>query len=192
ASAEECIEQDAPNRLSRGEGMLEINKRYREAYKANIAAKGLIDRHAAAALLGITVRTLQRWHHAGHGPKRVSGPGWPSVWYRLSEVEQWKSTVPTSSFSGHQTAEQQDRMCRHLHSVDTRLLNNRMCRHLHSVDTRLLNKVECRRPRTITRKPFSQAKSVDRRYVEHPAHQMHPCVHCDRLTPGIDRHGCMA
>jgi hypothetical protein len=88
--------------------MLEINKRYRQAYKANFAAKGLIDRHAAAALLGITVRTLQRWHLTGHGPKRVSGPGWPSVWYRLSEVEQWRSTAPTSSFSGHQTAEQQD------------------------------------------------------------------------------------
>jgi predicted DNA-binding transcriptional regulator AlpA len=89
--------------------MLEINKRYRQAYNANFAAKGLIDRHAAAALLGITVRTLQRWHHAGRGPKRVSGPGWPSVWYRLSEVEQWRATeMQIAANSGHQTAEKLD------------------------------------------------------------------------------------
>jgi hypothetical protein len=87
--------------------MLEINKRYREAYKAKFFA-ALIDRHTTAALLGVTPRTLQRWHNAGIGPKRVSGPGWPSVLYRLSEVEQWKPTVQTASFSGHQAAEQQD------------------------------------------------------------------------------------
>jgi hypothetical protein len=29
-----------------------------------------IDRHQAAALLGVTTRTLQRWHGQGYGPSR--------------------------------------------------------------------------------------------------------------------------
>jgi len=89
--------------------MLEHQKRFREAYKAaRFTANGLIDRHTTAALLGVTPRTLQRWHNTGIGPKRVSGPGWLSVLYWRSEVEQWKSTVQTPAFSGHQTAEQRD------------------------------------------------------------------------------------
>jgi hypothetical protein len=75
-------------------GMLERNKWFRQGYKAEYAA--------TAALLGVTPRTLQRWHNAGIGPKRVPGPDWLSVLYRRSEVEQWKSAkVQTPAISGH-------------------------------------------------------------------------------------------
>jgi predicted DNA-binding transcriptional regulator AlpA len=69
-------------------------KTWRAASKAVWAAEGLIDRHETADLLGVTVRTLQRWHHDGSGPKRVPGPGRGhlSVLYRRSEVEKWMST----------------------------------------------------------------------------------------------------
>jgi len=88
--------------------MLEHQKRYRETVKANLANEGLIDRHTAAALIGTSVRTLQRWHHAGRGPKRVSRRDHLEVLYRRAEVEQWKSAeVPTAAIGGQQTAEQQ-------------------------------------------------------------------------------------
>jgi predicted DNA-binding transcriptional regulator AlpA len=47
-----------------------------------------IDRHEAARMLGVTIRTLQRWHRQGYGPprKRWLGRG---VGYSRAEVEQW-------------------------------------------------------------------------------------------------------
>jgi predicted DNA-binding transcriptional regulator AlpA len=96
-------------------------KTWRAALKAEWAAEGLIDRHDTAALLGTTVRTLQRWHHNGHGPKRVPGGGREhlTVLYRRSEVEQWMSTK-----------------MQHLHGSEHHALENDECmstkmQHLH-------------------------------------------------------------
>jgi predicted DNA-binding transcriptional regulator AlpA len=50
------------------------------------ALKDQIDRHTTAAMLGITIRTLQRWHHHQYGPKRLSGT---RVRYSRAEVEAW-------------------------------------------------------------------------------------------------------
>ena len=79
-------------------------KKWREAKKAALAADDIIDRHATAALLGVNVRTLQRWHHDGYGPKRLSGRGHLSVLYRRSEVEEWMSTK-MQHLHGHPTQE---------------------------------------------------------------------------------------
>jgi hypothetical protein len=51
-----------------------------------------IDRHAAAGMLGVTFRTLQRWHHAGYGPPRK--PWRHGVAYSRAEVEQWIADHP--------------------------------------------------------------------------------------------------
>jgi hypothetical protein len=89
--------------------MLESHKRHRETLKANLANEGLIDRHAAAAILRKSIRTLQRMHRVGRGPKRVPRREHLEVLYRRSEVEQWKSRgAQTSAIGGQQTAEQQD------------------------------------------------------------------------------------
>jgi phage terminase Nu1 subunit (DNA packaging protein) len=37
-------------------------------------ALGLVDRQTATEILGVTVRTLQRWHRAGIGPQRKNRP----------------------------------------------------------------------------------------------------------------------
>ena len=50
------------------------------------ALKDQIDRHTTAAMLGVTIRTLQRWHHHGYGPKRLPGP---RIRYSRAEVEAW-------------------------------------------------------------------------------------------------------
>jgi hypothetical protein len=50
------------------------------------ALKDQIDRHTTGAMLGITTRTLDRWHRAQYGPKRL--PTHP-IRYRRSEVEAW-------------------------------------------------------------------------------------------------------
>lgn len=47
-----------------------------------------IDRHQAAALLGVTTRTLQRWHRQGYGPSRKNWLS-RSVGYSRAEVEAW-------------------------------------------------------------------------------------------------------
>jgi predicted DNA-binding transcriptional regulator AlpA len=67
-------------------------KNWRAAFKAQLATEGLIDRHETATLLGVSFRTLQRWHRDGHGPKRVSRRGHLRVLYRRSEVEELAST----------------------------------------------------------------------------------------------------
>jgi predicted DNA-binding transcriptional regulator AlpA len=52
------------------------------------ALKDQIDRHTTAAMLGITIRTLLRWHHQNFGPKRfVLSPG--RYEYRRAEMEAW-------------------------------------------------------------------------------------------------------
>jgi hypothetical protein len=50
------------------------------------ALKDQIDRHTTAAMLGITVRTLDRWHDHQYGPKRL--PTHP-IRYSKAEVQAW-------------------------------------------------------------------------------------------------------
>lgn len=46
--------------------------------------EGWADRARAAEMLGITVRTLLRWHHKGKGPpRRRNGAGLRSVKWRI-------------------------------------------------------------------------------------------------------------
>ena len=52
------------------------------------AQTDLIDRHTAAAMLGITIRTLLRWHHQNFGPERVV-ISQSRYAYRRAEVEAW-------------------------------------------------------------------------------------------------------
>ena len=52
------------------------------------ALREQIDRHTTAAMLGITIRTLLRWHHQNFGPKRlVLSAG--RYGYRRAEVKAW-------------------------------------------------------------------------------------------------------
>ncbi len=54
--------------------------------------EGWADRTTAAEMLGITVRTLLRWHHQGKGPvRRRNGNG---LRYRITEIEDWLSRNP--------------------------------------------------------------------------------------------------
>lgn len=88
--------------------MRDYLKVWRAAQKADLASKGIIDRHAAAALLGVTIRTLQRWHDAGGGPRRIASPD-RSVSYSRSEIEEWMSTkMQTLHSSGHPPQESPD------------------------------------------------------------------------------------
>jgi hypothetical protein len=50
------------------------------------ALRNQIDRRTTAAMLGISVRTLDRWHRHRYGPKRL--PTHP-IRYLRSEVEAW-------------------------------------------------------------------------------------------------------
>jgi len=51
------------------------------------ALKDQIDRRTTAEMLGITIRTLQRWHHENYGPSRISKGG--PIRYSRAEVEAW-------------------------------------------------------------------------------------------------------
>src|SRR5262249_41374435 len=51
----------------------------------------IIDRHVAAALLGVSARTLQRWHNTGFGPAREPWPG-RQVGYSKTVLESWRKT----------------------------------------------------------------------------------------------------
>ena len=51
----------------------------------------IVDRHVAATLLGVSVRTLQRWHNTGFGPPREPWPG-RQVGYSKTELESWRKT----------------------------------------------------------------------------------------------------
>jgi predicted DNA-binding transcriptional regulator AlpA len=46
----------------------------------------IVKRHEAAAMLGVSTRTLQRWHKQGFGPARSTGR---RFYYIKSEIEQW-------------------------------------------------------------------------------------------------------
>jgi len=46
----------------------------------------MVKRHEAAAMLGVSTRTLQRWHKQGFGPARSIGQ---RFYYNKSEIEAW-------------------------------------------------------------------------------------------------------
>lgn len=48
-----------------------------------------IDRPTTAEVLGISIRTLDRWHIAGCGPKRWKKYDKPMYYYCRTEVEAW-------------------------------------------------------------------------------------------------------
>jgi hypothetical protein len=49
----------------------------------------LIDRHVAATIMGVTVRTLQRWYRQGIGPQRTNAPHRRPIRYSRTETEKW-------------------------------------------------------------------------------------------------------
>ena len=51
--------------------------------------RDLIGRHATAEILGITLRTLQRWYRQGIGPQRKNGEHKRPIQYSKTEVEEW-------------------------------------------------------------------------------------------------------
>jgi hypothetical protein len=162
--------------------MLERNKWFRQGYKADYAANGLIDRHTTAALLGVTPRTLQRWHNAGIGPKRVPGPGWLSVLYRRSEVEQWKSAkVQTPAISGHQTAEQQD--------VQTPAFNGHQTAEQQDVQTPAFNGHQTSEQQDVQTPAISGHQTAEQQDVQTPAFNGHQTSEQqDVQTPAISGH----
>ncbi len=54
--------------------------------------EGWADRAAAAQLLGVSVRTLLRWHRQGKGPPRRRNMH--GIRYRISEIEDWLRRNP--------------------------------------------------------------------------------------------------
>jgi phage terminase Nu1 subunit (DNA packaging protein) len=75
---------------------MEINMRLDDVVHeifARPADTDTIDRHTAARMLGVTVRTLQRWHSAGYGPPRKPSRG-RGVGYSRAEVQQWLAEHP--------------------------------------------------------------------------------------------------
>jgi transcriptional regulator with XRE-family HTH domain len=62
---------------------------------------GYISREALARKLGISVRTLDRWHTQRSGPPRISPirPGASRsglILYKVSEVERWLDSLATT------------------------------------------------------------------------------------------------
>jgi phage terminase Nu1 subunit (DNA packaging protein) len=55
-----------------------------------------INRHTAACMLGVTFRTLQRWHHSGYGPPRKPWRG-RGVGYSRAQVQQWLAEHPSET-----------------------------------------------------------------------------------------------
>jgi hypothetical protein len=51
-----------------------------------------IKRHTTATILGVTIRTLQRWHETDFGPPRRNDPKRRPIWYSRAEVEQWAAS----------------------------------------------------------------------------------------------------
>jgi hypothetical protein len=64
------------------------------------ALKDQIDRHTTAAMLGISIRTLQRWHHENYGPKRRRSLRLRTC-YSKAEVEAWIAEHGQGSHQPH-------------------------------------------------------------------------------------------
>jgi len=59
-----------------------------QQFRRNVLAEnGRVDRLEAAEMMGVTDRTLLRWHRKGIGPQRIYGNR--SVVYRISDIEAW-------------------------------------------------------------------------------------------------------
>ena len=56
----------------------------------NIYPPITVDVNTAAALIGVSVRTLRNWRYQGEGPAylRAGGPG-SRVLYRYKDIEKW-------------------------------------------------------------------------------------------------------
>jgi len=50
-----------------------------------LADNGWVDRFQAAEMMGVTDRTLLRWHREGEGPPRIYAGR--SVYYRIADIE---------------------------------------------------------------------------------------------------------
>src|SRR5207247_7965887 len=55
--------------------------------KSTESIDDLLNRCATAGVLGISVRTLDRWHRLGFGPPRIRFAG--QIRYRLSSLPRW-------------------------------------------------------------------------------------------------------
>jgi hypothetical protein len=61
-------------------------------HRAVPADPDLIDRHAAAEIIGVEVRTLHRWHSKGYGPPRKPFATYRrDVYYSRVETNRWKA-----------------------------------------------------------------------------------------------------
>jgi predicted DNA-binding transcriptional regulator AlpA len=63
-------------------------KAWEQQFRRKVLAEdGLVDRLEAAEMMGVTDRTLLRWHREGKGPERIySGR---SVYYRMADIDAW-------------------------------------------------------------------------------------------------------
>jgi predicted DNA-binding transcriptional regulator AlpA len=89
-TAESATSQN--NHASRpGESLAEVQQRLVRAAELMSAKpqREIVKRHAAAALLGVSTRTLQRWHKRKYGPPRSKGKHFH---YVRSEIEDWIAT----------------------------------------------------------------------------------------------------
>src|SRR5262249_5350952 len=68
-------------------------KAWEQAFRRRVLAEdGLVDRLGAAEMMGVTDRTLPRWHREGKGPPRIYRGR--SVYYRIAEIEAWLLAPP--------------------------------------------------------------------------------------------------
>ena len=90
SSTASCFKQLKRQRTGSKPRSLAANLRALGAFSAPKRAKlpdELLDREAAAKLLGISPRSLDRWHEHRVGPPRVAMVG--LVRYRLGAIVQW-------------------------------------------------------------------------------------------------------
>ena len=84
--------------------MYKVELRLTASGTGNSLAQGeLVDRDAAAQLLGVSPRTLDRWHLLDEGPPRIRYGA--QVRYRMASLEQWllaKEVVGSRSFSSRE------------------------------------------------------------------------------------------
>ncbi len=61
-----------------------------EEFRRKVRAEaGNVDRRDAAKMMGVTDRTLLRWHREDKGPPRKYASR--SVYYRIADIEAWLS-----------------------------------------------------------------------------------------------------
>lgn len=60
-----------------------------------VVKPALLDKRAAAELIGVSVKTLNRWQAERVGPPRIVLAGKRSVRYRLAALEDWLARQET-------------------------------------------------------------------------------------------------